>query len=73
MKHAAAKIPSARNGSPVLVSVERGAVSTIVEVNHHTILHNVHGSAWAVAPGVDDLADIVDAATGAWRLLGGKV
>lgn len=72
MKHAATKVPSVRNGSPVLVSVQRGAIATIVEIDHQTILHNVHGSAWAVAPGVDDLADIVDAATGAWRLLGGR-
>ena len=72
MKSASTKIPSVRDGSAVLVTVERGAVSTIVEVNHQTILHNVHGSAWAIAPGVDDLADIVDAATGAWRLLGGR-
>ncbi|MDO8864136.1 hypothetical protein Q6D67_20835 [Haliea sp. E1-2-M8] len=72
MRHAAAKNPSVRDGSPVLVTVERGAVSTIVEVDHQTILHNVHGSAWAVAPGVDDLADIVDDAAGAWRLLGSR-
>ncbi len=72
MRNASCKIPSVRDGTPVLITVERGAVATVVERDHETVLHCVHGSGWAVAHGVTDLVDVVDAATGAWRLLGGR-